>query len=245
MPLQSPPMAKTLSIVIPVYNENRLLPEVLRQVEAVTLPDGLQRQIVLIDDCSTDGTTQILRKMAQERPDYKVVFHEVNRGKGAALRTGFQHATGDIVLIQDADLEYDPRDYPRLLLPILEGRADVVYGSRFAGETHRVLNYHHFLGNKILTRLSNLFTGLYLTDMECCYKVFKREVLERFTIQEARFGVEPEITAKLARMKDIRIYETPVGYNGRSHDEGKKINWKDGVSAIRCILKYKLSSKHG
>lgn len=235
-------MAKTLSIVIPVYNENRLLPEVLRQIEAVTLPGELRRQIVLIDDRSTDGTTEILRKLAQERPDYKVAFHEVNQGKGAALRTGFQHATGDILLIQDADLEYDPRDYPRLLRPILEGRADVVYGSRFVGETHRVLNYHHFLGNKILTRLSNLFTGLYLTDMECCYKVFKREVVERFTIQEARFGVEPEITAKLARMKDIRIYETPVGYNGRSYDEGKKINWKDGVSAIRCIVKYKLFS---
>lgn len=235
-------MAKTLSIVIPVYNENRLLPEVLRQIEAVTLPGELRRQIVLIDDRSTDGTTEILRKLAQERPDYKVAFHEVNQGKGAALKTGFQHATGDILLIQDADLEYDPRDYPRLLRPILEGRADVVYGSRFVGETHRVLNYHHFLGNKILTRLSNLFTGLYLTDMECCYKVFKREVVERFTIQEARFGVEPEITAKLARMKDIRIYETPVGYNGRSYDEGKKINWKDGVSAIRCIVKYKLFS---
>ena len=202
----------------------------------------MRRQIVLIDDRSTDGTTEILRKLAQERPDYKVAFHEGKQGKGAALKTGFQHATGDILLIQDADLEYDPRDYPRLLRPILEGRADVVYGSRFVGETHRVLNYHHFLGNKILTRLSNLFTGLYLTDMECCYKVFKREVVERFTIQEARFGVEPEITAKLARMKDIRIYETPVGYNGRSYDEGKKINWKDGVSAIRCIVKYKLFS---
>ncbi len=235
-------MGKTLSIVIPVYNENKLLPEILRQVEGVALPGDLTRQIVLIDDHSTDGTTDILKQMAEDRPDYKVVFHEKNQGKGAALRTGFQYATGDIVLIQDADLEYDPRDYPRLLAPILEGRADVVYGSRFVGETHRVLNYHHFLGNKVLTRLSNMCTGLYLTDMECCYKVFKREVLERFTIQEPRFGVEPEITAKLARMKDIRIYETPVGYNGRSYEEGKKINWKDGVSAIRCILKYRLTS---
>ncbi len=234
-------MGKTLSIVIPVYNENRLLPEILGQVEGVGLPDDMRRQIVLIDDCSTDGTTEILRKMAGDRPDYTVVFHEKNQGKGAALRTGFKHATGDIVLIQDADLEYDPRDYPKLLSPILEGRADVVYGSRFAGETHRVLNYHHFLGNKFLTRLSNMCTGLYLTDMECCYKVFKRGVLERFTIQEPRFGVEPEITAKLARMKDLRIYETPVGYNGRTYDEGKKINWKDGVSAIRCILRYRLS----
>jgi len=236
-------MAKTLSIVIPVYNEHTLLPKILRQIEAVQLPDGLKRQIVLIDDRSTDGTTDLLRDLAKQRPDYTVVFHEVNQGKGAALRTGFERATGDIVLVQDADLEYEPRDYPRLLAPILEDRADVVYGSRFAGETHRVLNYHHFLGNKFLTRLSNLFTGLYLTDMECCYKVFRKSVIERFTIQEPRFGVEPEITAKLARMKDIRIYETPVGYNGRSYIEGKKINWKDGVSAIRCILKYNLFAK--
>jgi glycosyltransferase involved in cell wall biosynthesis len=237
-------MAKTLSIVIPVYNEHTLLPKILQQVEAVELPGGLKRQIVLIDDRSTDGTTDLLRDLAKERTDYTIVFHEVNKGKGAALRTGFEHATGDIVLIQDADLEYEPRDYPRLLGPILEDRADVVYGSRFVGETHRVLNYHHFLGNKFLTRLSNLFTGLYLTDMECCYKVFRRSIVDRFTIQEPRFGVEPEITAKLARMKDIRIYETPVGYNGRSYDEGKKINWKDGVSAIRCILKYNLFNKN-
>ncbi|GAB4108389.1 MAG: glycosyltransferase family 2 protein [Phycisphaeraceae bacterium] len=231
-------MFRTLSIVIPVYNEQKLLPEILRQVEAVELPGGLGRQIILVDDCSTDGTTDVLKQLSEQRPDYTVVFHEKNQGKGAALRTGFRHATGDIVIIQDADLEYDPRDYPKLLKPILEGRADVVYGSRFIGETHRVLNYHHYLGNKILTRLSNLCTGLYLTDMECCYKVFRREVLKRFEITEPRFGVEPEITGKLARMKDIRIYETPVGYNGRSYAEGKKINWKDGMSAIRCILKY-------
>jgi len=237
-------MIKTLSIVIPVYNEHTLLPKILKQIETVQLPRGLERQIVMIDDRSTDGTVELLRDMAKERPDYMIVFHEKNQGKGAALRTGFEKATGDVVLIQDADLEYDPRDYPRLLEPILEGRADVVYGSRFAGETHRVLNYHHFLGNKLLTRLSNLFTGLYLTDMECCYKVFKSSVIERFTIQEPRFGVEPEITAKLARMKDLRIYETPVGYNGRSYVEGKKINWKDGVSAIRCILKYNLFKKN-
>lgn len=232
-------MLHTLSIVIPVYNEAALLPKLLARVEASPLPDGVQRQIIIVDDRSTDGTAEWLKRLSAERPEIIVRFHDFNRGKGAALRNGFAAATGDILLVQDADLEYDPRDYGRLLEPILDGRADVVFGSRFLGETHRVLYYWHYMGNRLLTALSNALSNLNLTDMECCYKVFRRQVLEQVELEEDRFGFEPEITAKVAKL-DARIYETAVSYSGRTFAEGKKINWRDGMSALRCIFKYNL-----
>lgn len=232
-------MKKTLSIVIPVFNERDLLPEVIRRVESVNLPHGLNREIVIVDDCSTDGTTELLHLLSHNRSDLIIHFHDTNRGKGAALRTGFAVATGDFVLVQDADLEYDPLEYPQLLEPILDGKADVVYGSRFIGNARRVLYYWHCLGNGFLTTLSNMLSNLNLTDMECCYKVFRREVIKNVRVREDRFGFEPEITAKISKMK-VRIYEVPISYAGRTYQEGKKITWKDGVSALRCILRYNL-----
>jgi len=232
-------MGQRLSIVIPVYNERDLLPQVLDRVERQPLPGGLEREIVIVDDGSTDGTRDILRGLVRERPDYIIHFHEQNQGKGGGVRTGLKLATGDIVLIQDADLEYDPRDYPRLLAPILENKADVVFGSRFIGDNRRVLYFWHSVANKTLTLLSNMLSNLNLTDMECCYKVFTRQVASKLNIVEPRFGLEPEITAKVAKLK-ARLYEVPVSYAGRTYEEGKKITWKDGVSALRCILKYNL-----
>ena len=232
----------TLSVVIPVYNEIKYLERVLARVENARLPEGLERQIVCVDDFSTDGTRDLLGELAAKKPHLRVLYHEKNQGKGAAIRTGLTRADGDILLIQDADLEYDPSEYPRLLTPILDGRADVVFGSRFIGETHRVLYYWHYLGNLALTTLSNMFSNLNLTDMECCYKVFRREVIERITLEENRFGIEPELTAKVARL-GVRVYEVPVSYSGRTYAEGKKINWKDGVSALRCIVRYNVSSR--
>ncbi len=197
----------------------------------------------MVDDCSTDGTRDRLNELAAEADNIRVLFHDVNKGKGAALRTGFQAAEGDVVIIQDADLEYDPAEYPKLLKPIEDGKADVVFGSRFAGgESHRVLYFWHSLGNTFLTVLSNMFTDLNLTDMETCYKVFKREIIQSIDIKENRFGFEPEITAKVAR-KRCRIFEVGISYSGRTYEEGKKIGWKDGVRAIWCILKYNLFSK--
>lgn len=222
-----------LSIIIPAFNEAAFLPEVIRRVEETPY----DKEIVVVDDCSTDGTREFLERLVKDR--VKVILHEKNMGKGAALRSGISHATGDIIIIQDADFEYDPKDYPALLGPIIEGKADVVYGSRFLGGPHRVLFFWHYVGNTIITLISNIFTDLNLTDMETGYKVFRREVFDGIVIESNRFGFEPEITAKVAK-KGFRIYEVPISYSGRSYQEGKKITWKDGVKALFTILKYNL-----
>ncbi len=223
-----------LSVIIPVYNERETIHDIIEAVSATPH----RKEIIVVDDGSTDGTDDKLGSMQQD--GLKVIKHAKNLGKGAALQTGFSHATGDIILIQDADLEYDPEEYPVLLKPILDGKADVVYGSRFAGQgAHRVLYFWHSVGNRFLTLLSNLFTNLNLSDMETCYKVFTKEALAGVVIKEKRFGFEPEITAKMAKKK-LRIYEVPISYYGRTYEQGKKIGWKDGVWAIWCILKYNL-----
>jgi glycosyltransferase involved in cell wall biosynthesis len=235
--VNSIPETRCVSAVIPLYNEATTLPRVIAAVRA----QPSVAQIVIVDDCSTDGSFDVARQLAAEFPDIVVLRHERNSGKGAAVRTGFARAESPIVLIQDADMEYDPADYARLIRPIVDGHADVVFGSRFIGsEAHRVLYFWHSLGNKMLTLLSNMVTNLNLTDMECCYKVFRREVLQRFTIEENRFGIEPEITAKVARL-GVRIYEVSVSYRGRTYAEGKKIGWKDGFRALYAIVKYGFS----
>ncbi len=224
-----------LSIVIPCYNEESTIAALVSAVEKAPYPD---KEIIIVDDCSNDGTHAVLESL-QGRVA-QIVFHKVNQGKGAALRTGFQHATGDVVIIQDADLEYDPGEYECLVAPIRDGKADVVYGSRFMGAApHRVLYFWHRVGNGVLTLMSNMFTNLNLTDMETCYKVFRREVIQSIPIEENRFGFEPEITAKLAK-RDLRIYEVGISYYGRTYAEGKKIGWKDGFRAVYCIVKYNL-----
>lgn len=232
---------KKVSIVIPVYNEAGTLHELIGRVVAARLPAGLVRQIVCVNDCSSDGSQGKLDELTTIYPgvEFKIFHKPVNQGKGAALRDGFKLADGEIVLIQDADLEYDPADYYKLLEPIVQGEADVVYGSRFIGEPHRVLYFWHTVGNKFLTTLSNMFTNLNLTDMEVCYKVFRKEVLDRVSIRCNRFGFEPEITAKIARMRPrLRIYEVGIAYYGRSYEEGKKITWKDGIKAILTIIRF-------
>jgi glycosyltransferase involved in cell wall biosynthesis len=229
---------ETLSIVIPVFNEVNTLKEVIGRVREVHLPQVARREIVIVDDYSTDGTRDLLATYKGQN-GFKIIFHDRNRGKGAALRTGIAETTGSIVLIQDADLEYDPQEYPKLLAPLLAGKADVVFGSRFAGgESKRVLYFWHSVGNKFLTILSNMFTNINLTDMETCYKMFRGDVIRSIRIEEDRFGFEPEVTSKVARM-GCRIYEVGISYSGRTYAEGKKINWKDGVRAIWCIIKYR------
>ena len=223
-----------LSVVMPVYNERDTLPEIIRRVRQAPF----DKEIIIVDDCSSDGSREILEGMTGE-PDLRIFFHERNKGKGAALQTGFEQVTGDVVIVQDADLEYDPAEYGNLLRPILEGKADVVYGSRFLGAPRRVFYFWHSVANRMLTLVSNMMTNLNLTDMETCYKVFRSDVLKRITIRSRRFGVEPELTAKFARL-NARVYEIPISYSGRSYSEGKKIGWKDAVSAFFSILRFRL-----
>ena len=225
-----------LSILMPVFNEAQTVEEILRRVQAADSCE-LDKEIIIVDDASTDGTADVLKKLAQQ-PNVKVFAHPYNRGKGAALRKALEHATGDILLIQDADLEYNPSDYPKLLQPILDGRADVVYDSRFAGGTHRVLLFWHYMANRFLTLVSNMLCNLNLTDMETCYKVFKRKCVEGLTLTSERFGIEPELTAKLARRR-YRFYETDISYAGRDYSEGKKIGWQDGLAAVWFIFRYR------
>lgn len=223
-----------LSVVVPVYNEQAWVGELLRRVRAAPFP----KEIIVVDDASTDGTTDVLMQIAADCPEMVLIRHAVNQGKGAALRSGFAHATGDVIIIQDADLEYDPADYNRLLQPIIENQADVVYGSRFIGERHRVLYFWHAVANRLLTTLSNMLTNLNLTDMETCYKAFRREVLRGMRLRANRFGFEPEFTAKVARNRRWRVFEVPISYSGRTYEEGKKIGWKDAVSALYCIVRF-------
>ena len=225
-----------LSIVIPCYNEAKTIETIIDMVIGSPYE---KKEIIVVDDCSTDGTREILRNKIAPKVD-RIIYHEVNQGKGAALRSGIKEATGDIVIIQDADLEYDPNEYPQIIAPIIQGRADVVFGSRFMGsQAHRVVYYWHRVGNGFLTLLSNMLTNLNLTDMESCYKAFKREIIQSIEIEENRFGFEPEITAKIVRKRCV-IYEVGISYYGRTYEEGKKIGWRDGFSALRCIIKYNL-----
>lgn len=236
---------KKLTIVIPAYNEERTIHLILDKVKEVQLIQGIEKEIILVNDCSTDHTIGAITTYMEQNQamQIRLISHEFNKGKGAALHTGIQHATGEYLIIQDADLEYDPREYNDLLKPVVEGFADVVFGSRFAGSNpHRILFFWHTIGNKFLTFLSNMFTNLNLTDMETCYKLFNTKIIQSLELKENRFGFEPEVTAKISRIPKVRIYEVGISYYGRTYEEGKKIGWKDGVRAIYCILKYNLFS---
>jgi len=235
-----------LSIIVPAYNESKTIHLILDKIKNATLINNIQKEIIIVNDCSTDDSGDCILKYIENNSDLKIKCfeHEINKGKGAAIRTGIQNATGEYLIIQDADLEYDPNEYNLLLQPIIDGHADVVYGSRFmGGKPHRILFFWHTIGNKLLTFLSNMFTNLNLTDMETCYKMFRTEIIQSIKLEENRFGFEPEITAKISKLKDIRIYEIGISYYGRTYQEGKKINWKDGFRAIYCIIKFGWFSK--
>jgi glycosyltransferase involved in cell wall biosynthesis len=236
----------TLSIVIPAYNEERTIHLILDKVRQVTLPPSWSKEVILVNDCSKDNTEGAIGKYQGEHPEFpmRYIAHEVNKGKGAALHTGIQFASGDYTIIQDADLEYDPEEYNILLIPVIKGFADVVYGSRFmGGKPHRILFFWHSLGNRFLTNISNVFTNLNLTDMETCYKLFRSDIIKSLSLKEKRFGFEPEVTAKVSRAEGVRIYEVGISYYGRTYAEGKKIGWRDGFRAIYCILKYNIWAK--
>jgi glycosyltransferase involved in cell wall biosynthesis len=238
-------MSARLSIVVPAYNEEHTIHHILNKITEVQLIQNIQKEIIVVNDCSKDNTEQKVKEFQQQHPELKIVYkkHEVNKGKGAALRTGFQNATGDFVIVQDADMEYDPNEFNILLKPMLDGFADVVYGSRFmGGKPHRILFFWHTIGNKMLTFASNMFTNLNLTDMETCYKMFRREIIQSIDLKENRFGFEPEVTAKMSKIPKIRVYEVGISYYGRTYEEGKKIGMKDAFRALYCIFRYNLFS---
>ncbi len=236
----------TLSIIIPAYNEGQTIHRILNKVKAVVLNDNMHKEVIIVNDCSKDNTEEAILSYKADNPDLPITYykHEINQGKGAALHTGIKYATGDYVIIQDADLEYDPEEYTVLLKPIINNFADVVYGSRFiGGKPHRILFFWHSIGNRWLTAASNMFTNLNLTDMETCYKVFRRHIIQSITLEEKRFGFEPEVTAKISRYPNVRIYEVGISYYGRTYEEGKKIGMKDAFRALYCIIKYNIFKK--